>query len=293
MLYTIKNNDLEVQISDHGAEIKSIKYHGLEYLHDSNPKYWSYSAPLLFPNIGKLKDDTTKFNGINYPMRKHGFARNFDFKFVSQSDDKITFLLKADKESLIIYPFDFELYVDYKLKNNQLLSEIRVINHSKSVMPFNLGLHPAFKVPLLANEKFEDYHIIFDKCGTYETPEVDLETGLIDFTKRSKEFINLKELNLNYADYERDAIVLENVISHNVLLENKDTHHGVRFIFDDFIHLGIWTPNGGKFAPFICIEPWIGCADRPQTDGEFSSKRDLIFLKENEEKLIKYHYEFQ
>ena len=83
MLYTISNEDLKIEISDHGAEIKRIQYHDEDYLHDSNPKFWSYSAPLLWPNIGMLKNNQTIFDGKAYPLKKHGLARISDFSLVS------------------------------------------------------------------------------------------------------------------------------------------------------------------------------------------------------------------
>ena len=60
------------------------------------------------------------------------------------------------------------------------------------------------------------------------------------------------------------------------------------FEFNDFPMLGIWTPNH-VHANFICIEPWIGCADPSDHDNVFTNKRYLINLNPNDEKLISYH----
>ena len=158
-------------------------------------------------------------------------------------------------------------------------------------MPFNLGLHPAFKVPLYADEKFEDYKVIFDVPGTYQIPTVDLTNGLIDYSKRYRTFENLQVLPLNYKDYEFDALVFENILSHQITLTNKDETHGVVFNFDDFPMLGIWTPNHID-SPFICLEPWIGCADAPQHNQDFYEKRDLVKVNPNESKTIKYCIKF-
>ena len=291
MLYTIKNNYLEVEISDNGAEIKSIKYLNKDYLHNSDPKFWGRSAPLLWPNIGTIKNGTATIDGVSYPMKKHGFLRDTMCQVESQSEDKITFVVTADENTLKLYPYDFKIQITYELLEQTIHSNLKFTNNSKTTMPFNLGLHPAFKVPLNEGEAFEDYKIIFDVPGTYEMPTVVLTDGTIDYEKRIRTFTNLKELPLNYSDYDFDALVFEDILSHQITLTNKDESHGVVFNFEDFPMLGIWTPNHIK-SPFICLEPWIGCADAPQSNGDFKTKRDLINVEPNSSTTVKYSIKF-
>lgn len=291
MLYTIKNNYLEVQISDNGAEVKSIKYLGKDYLHNSDPKFWGRSAPLLWPNIGTIKNGVATIDGISYPMKKHGFLRDTLCNFLSQSDNKITFAVSANENTLKLYPYNFTILITYELLEQSLHSNLEFINNSLTPMPFNLGLHPAFKVPLEENESFEDYKIIFDVPGTYEMPTVNLTDGTIDYDNRCRTFTNLKELPLNYSDYDYDALVFEDIKSHLITLTNKSETHGVIFNFEDFPMLGIWTPNHIK-SPFICLEPWIGCADAPTSNGDFKTKRDLIYVQPKDSKVIKYSLKF-
>lgn len=291
MLYTIKNNYLEVEISDNGAEIKSIKYLNKDYLHNSDPKFWGRSAPLLWPNIGTIKNGTATIDGVSYPMKKHGFLRDTMCQVESQSEDKITFVVTADENTLKLYPYDFKIQITYELLEQTIHSNLKFTNNSKTTMPFNLGLHPAFKVPLNEGEAFEDYKIIFDVPGTYEMPTVVLTDGTIDYEKRIRTFTNLKELPLNYSDYDFDALIFEDILSHQITLTNKDESHGVVFNFEDFPMLGIWTPNHIK-SPFICLEPWIGCADAPQSNGDFKTKRDLINVEPNSSTTVKYSIKF-
>lgn len=291
MNYTISNQNLFVTISNHGAEIKEIKYQNIDYLHDSNPEFWSRSAPLLFPNIGTIKDGKTNINGKEYPMVKHGFVRDRDFTVESKETSSITFVYTSSSEDLNIYPFNFKLTLTYQIHGNTLKSFIVVENLSNEDMPFNLGLHPAFKVPLFKDEKFEDYKFIFKKSGNYKCPSVNLSNGTINFEKIAREFINLEVLPLNYDDYQNDALVFDNLAAHQIKLVNKDESHGVWFEFNDFPMLGIWTPNHVK-ANFICIEPWIGCADPSNHTGNYCDKKYLITLKPNTSKLISYQIKF-
>lgn len=291
MNYTISNQNLVIEISDHGAELKSVKYNNVDYLHNSNPEFWSRSAPLLFPNIGTIKDGKTLINGKEYKMVKHGFLRDRDMIVTNHETSSITFEYTATENDLEIYPFKFNIAVTYQIHGNILKSYIVVTNLSNDEMLFNLGLHPAFKVPLFDNEKFEDYKFIFKEAGSYECPAVELSNGTINFNKIAKKFNDLKVLPLNYEDYKEDALVFTNLATHQVTLTNKDESHGVSFEYHDFPLLGIWTPNHVK-ANFICIEPWIGCADPTDHDGDFSKKCELIKLKEKENTLITYQIKF-
>ena len=291
MNYTISNQNLFVTISSNGAEIKEIKYQNVDYLHNSDPKFWGRSAPILFPNIGTIKDGKTNINGSEYPMVKHGFIRDREFIISEQEKSAITFEYTPSEDDFKIYPFNFKLKITYQIHGNMLKSFIVVENLSDIVMPFNLGLHPAFKVPLFENEKFEDYKFIFKKPGSYKCPSVNLSNGTIDFEKIAREFNDLEVLPLNYDDYKDDALVFDNLTTHQLKLTNKDDSHGVWFEFNDFPMLGIWTPNHVK-ANFICIEPWIGCADPSNHTGNYLDKKYLINLDPKSFKLISYQIKF-
>lgn len=291
MHYTIQNQDLVVTIATHGAEIQAIRYQNVDYLHDANPAFWNRSAPILFPNIGAILGGNCTIQGKSYPMKKHGFIRDREFTLQHLENSSITLTYIASETDLEIYPFIFQMDITYQIHGNVLKSYIVVKNLSNSTMPFHLGLHPAFKVPLFPYEKFEDYKLIFGEVGTYDCPSVNLSNGTIDFQQIARHFENLKELPLCYDDYANDALVFDYLTTHYIQLVNPDHTHGVAFEFNDFPMLGIWTPNHTK-ANFICIEPWIGCADPSQHDGQFESKKYQIRLQPQEMKLISYQIKF-
>lgn len=287
----ISNNLISVWIDEVGCELKKVVYNNIDYLHDANPLYWGKTAPILFPNIGTIKDGYSIIDDVKYKMIKHGFLKEALFETVEESSSSITLKFTDNESTKMIYPYSFTILISYEVVDTTLLSKIKIINDSNKVMPFNLGLHPAFKVPLLDNESFEDYHISFDKQGTYEIPYVDLSNGTIDYTKRVRTLTNLKSLPLNYDDYKNDALIFENVLSHKVTLANKNETAGVEFTFDSFTHLGIWTPFTIN-SPFICIEPWIGSGDIPTTDHIFTNKRDIITLESKKSKEFTYSIRF-
>ena len=122
MNYTIKNNILTVTISSKGAEIQSVKgsHTDYEYIWQADPEVWNRHSPILFPIVGRLKNDQYTYKGNTYHLGQHGFARDQEFEVERQSDESITFLLKDSEETRKIYPFSFELRVTYNLMNNLL-----------------------------------------------------------------------------------------------------------------------------------------------------------------------------
>ncbi len=291
MLYQISNQKLYIKIESLGAELKSATYDGVEYLHDSNPEFWSRSAPILFPNIGTIKGGSCKINGQDYNMKKHGFLRDREFTVAHSETSSITFKYLSTEDDALIYPFKFEATITYQIHGNVLKSYVVIKNLSESNMVFNLGLHPAFKVPLFDGEKFEDYKLKFIEPVTCDSPTVNLTDGTIDYNAPYRSFKNLAELPLNYDDYSNDALIFSNLETRQIKLLNKNESHGVWFEFNSFPLVGIWTPNHVK-TNFICIEPWIGGADPIDHTGVFEEKAHLVTLPKDEMKLFSYQIRF-
>ena len=67
---------LQIKVNEKGAELASIQLNGREYLWWGDAAYWNRQAPILFPNVGKVFDNTFRVNGKAYHMGQHGFARD-------------------------------------------------------------------------------------------------------------------------------------------------------------------------------------------------------------------------
>ena len=73
-----------------------------------------------------------------------------------------------------------------------------------------------------------------------------------------------------------DAVFLENVPD-SVVLKSKKSDKWVSFDYKGMQYLGIWhTPK--TEAPFVCIEPWMGCPDYDSRITELTEKRDMVML---------------
>ena len=91
MLYTIKNDRLEISADTFGAELHSVKLGGKEYLWQCGDA-WKRYAPILFPFICSPKDRKYTAKGKQYTMKaNHGFARDMEFESTGHSEDSLSF----------------------------------------------------------------------------------------------------------------------------------------------------------------------------------------------------------
>lgn len=267
---TIKNDQLSVIISPHGAELQSIKnYRGHEFLWQGDPKYWGRRSPILFPIVGSLWNGTAHFGGKDCQMGRHGFARDMDFKLVAKGDAQAVFALHDNDETLKKYPYHFNLAVSYKLKGNTIAVTWHVENTDDKPISFQIGGHPAFNIPdLKAGEPIHGRlqldatdpirRFIDDKSGCLDGArhaEVPAKDGLLPFTEDT---------------FKADALIFDHCQLHQVSLLNADDTPAVVVSFKSPA-VGIWSPYG-KNAPFICIEPWYGVTDVVNYDGDFSGR---------------------
>ena len=76
-MITLENDRLLVEISEKGAELSRIydKVRKQEVLYDADPKYWNRPAPVLFPFVGTVTDNTYTYGEDTYQIRQHGFGR--------------------------------------------------------------------------------------------------------------------------------------------------------------------------------------------------------------------------
>ncbi|QNF34248.1 aldose 1-epimerase family protein [Adhaeribacter swui] len=276
MMHTLQNSTYQIGVQEHGAELCSFKntQTGLEYIWQANPAIWARHAPVLFPTVGKLKNNQYTYQGKNYTLPQHGFARDFPFVLESKIENALTFLLEQSKASLANYPFNFRLYIRYQLDENALTVSYRVENPNSHDLYFSLGAHPGFTCPLFPKEQFSDYYLELEQPENLE--RYLLDAGLQNGATEPVPLENKKQLPLTYELFEKDAIVLKNLKSRKISLRSRNHEHGLDFLFPNYPYFGIWTKE--KNAPFICLEPWHGIADSVNSSGELTQKEGIIML---------------
>ena len=294
----LKNEQLTVQIATHGAELRSVidNITGMEYMWQADSEYWGRTSPILFPFVGKLKDDTYYVKNTAFHVGQHGFARDMEFHVVEQTADYVRFTLNDTKTSLEKFPFHFSLTVSYKLEESTLKVEWGVANPDKTkVLPFSIGAHPAFNLKMFDADTIEDFYFSFDK-------EIDIAAWKLEGGHFGKEFTNYgrsDSLKLDADLFVNDALVLKNLDLKSIALKNIRNNHGVTMDLSGFSYsdsersLGIWSPyKDGGIAPFVCIEPWFGHADTVEGPFEIVDKPGIIKLHSKDDFTVYYSLKF-
>lgn len=281
----LDNSRVQASFTLKGAEVNSFILDGREYIWQADPEIWSRHTPVLFPIVGRLKDNTYFVDGKAYHLSQHGFARDSEFKLIEQTSRKVVFLLESDPETLKAYPFSFQLYISYTLEESSLKVEYKVKNPGETTMLFGIGGHPALNCPLdPAKETFEDYEMDF------HTDDSEKEIYLLDGTllglQKDVLSLNRGKKDLTYSLFEKDALIFDTDMPSKISVKSKKSGHGFSMEYGDFRWLGVWTKGEG--AGFICLEPWNGIADRIDHDQDFSKKLGINSLNPGEEYRISY-----
>lgn len=278
----LSNQYLTVNLHPKGAEIISIvgNQDHINYMWKRDACQWANSAPILFPIVGAIKNDTCRIDGKEYHMTQHGFARHNEFEIKNQSQTEVTFTLVSNDEIIKQYPFLFELNVTYKLVENTLTCFINVKNKDHQTIYFQVGGHPAFACPFMENESSNDYYVEF---AEYETRN----QKVIDVAKRGMSHVQLpffdheKRFFVRQQLFNNDAIVIKDFKSENISIKSLNHQKSIVFHMQGFDHVGLWTAKhvGGLLA----IEPWVGHADYVDFDGEFKEKESCVALDTDKE----------
>ena len=284
MTYTIENEYLKVSAKSQGAELTSIfnKITGKEMLWEGNPEFWGRHAPVLFPFVGKLNNNSYTYNGKSFAMGQHGFARDMDFELVDQSENKIQFSLNSSQESKENYPFDFELILGYELAAETIIHTYEIKNSGTTDMLYSIGAHPAYNI----EGEFSEYELLFEKPEPH-LQRTYLQSGLLD-TQKPYTLNNERILPLNHQLFAEDALVFENLESDKITLVRNE-EKVLSMNFKGFPFFGIWTKPG---APFLCLEPWLGIADVHNFNGDLSEKKGVMTLKADDKINFDYSVSF-
>lgn len=275
MILTLQNNAVLLTVDTLGAQMMSLCSGEREYLWQGDPRYWQDRAPTLFPFIARLTNDRYRFHGTEYPMTIHGFAAKEEFSVTKQTENSLTLTLFSTPSIKESYPFDFSFGVTYRLDANTLSISYKVENMGKTVMPFGIGGHPGFRVPLEENEQFTDYCLEFSQVC--QPDRVGFTPAL--FLSGQDSLYPLedgKRIRLRHDLFHEDAIILKNM-DREITLRSDKSGRGVTVTYPQMPYLGLWHMPRTD-APYVCIEPWSSLPSRQNVVEEFSCKSDMIQL---------------
>ena len=285
----ISNAHLFLAVHAKGAELASVTRRDdqTEYLWQADPQHWGRHAPVLFPIVGRLKDDQYQHEGQTYAMKQHGLARDKMFALSDSGPDFLHFTLEADAQTRQQYPFDFALHIRYTLRGNEVTVGYTVENRSQAMMPFSIGAHPAFNCPLGEGEAFGEYFLQFEQPETCDRHL--LQDGL--YTGETVPLLQGDDrLPLSAELFADDALVIHQPRSRWVALRSSRSERAVRISLEGFPYLGLWTKPG---APFVCLEPWQGLADYTDHRGILKEKAGIHLLMPGKQHEASYVISFE
>ena len=282
-IISISSNSLTVSIDAMGAQLMSLRKGESEYLWQGDSNWWPRRAPILFPIVGVLKDSKAESAEGTISLARHGLARLNQFEVVEQSPSSVTLQLKSTEETRKSYPYDFELKLIFSVAGDTLTQTYEVTNPANVVLPFTLGAHPAFNIPIPGVEaaSLDQYQLSFTRSWTSYGPSIT-DDGLCDYTTPQKLIVDSDMLPLSWELIDREkTITLEDVPDRRITLaanaEASSETHGIQIDFEGFDYLGIWSAAPG--CPFVALEPWCGIADTVDCDGIFEHKPGIISLE--------------
>lgn len=270
----LDNGLVRAVIARRGAELQSLVRRDLdlEYLWHGEPTWWPWRAPLLFPIVGKLAGDGYRFGGQCYELLQHGFAREHELTLTEAGPTAVRLVLEESPESLARFPFRFRLAVGWRLDEDHLVQSLAVTNPATEPLLFSLGLHPAFRWPIVPGEPQEAY--AFELAVPEGAERWLLADGLLSGEVEPVPF-DAGRLPLDAALFARGALVFKQLRSESVRVVSALSAHGIEVRFPGFPFFGLWTKPG---APFVCLEPWCGVADTVGGSGELPEKEGIIRL---------------
>ena len=272
----IASAGLTAEIALRGAELVRLQDEaGRDLLWDGDPAVWTGRSPILFPIVGRLKDDRLTVDGVAYPMRQHGLARTSTFDLVEADHKSCRLRLSADASTKQSFPYAFRLDLTYRVTEATLAIEAAVHNIGQTAMPVSFGFHPAFRWPLPYGAAALDHAIVFaeDEPG----PLATLVGGLVSDRQRPSP-VHGRRLALEPHLFDEDALIFTAPASRSVRY-GPPGGRTLRVEFAGMPQLGLWSKPG---APFVCIEPWHGYASPASFDGDITEKPGMTSLAPDE-----------
>lgn len=240
-----------------GAICSSLLFNNRELLFqhdffwDKNSKKTRGGIPFLFPICGRLERDgklgTYLYENKLYEMSAHGFADKMPWNVLEQKDDsEITFELTHTEDTIVQFPFQFRILLNYKVSDNSLTATVTFENTGENAMPFYAGFHPYFFTKLEQKE-----NILFSASPTYSIQYNERCNDVIG-TKNSPELPlpvtspALKDLLMRTGNKKAAQIIFSDNFKIDISTSVDDI---------DFPYIQLYTL---KDEPFFCVEPWMG-----------------------------------
>lgn len=286
MVYTIRNDELTVKISDLGAELQSLADRdGNEYLWQGDPAFWEGRAPVLFPLCGRTWEDQASVEGVPCHLGLHGFFHRRLALAEPISESAIRFIEQSDADTLSDFPRAFRLTLTYRLDGSTLTIHADVENTGEQTLHYAYGGHPGFRLPFAGGKK-EDCFVRFAGDGIRK---VRFDSSC-RYPVGGTEPIALAGGNTFPVSEEpfRSGSFFLSGTGEEATLSSHASDRKIVLRYPGFPYLGLWKVPG---AEFLCLEPWSSMPAYFGKPLELSEREDFFHLPAGE--TARHEYQIQ
>ena len=228
----------------------------------------SSGIPLLFPFPGRIPQGVFKWEGKEYRLPTgdgrgnaiHGFVLDRPWRLVQQNGHQVVGEFHASRDDakiLELWPADFRIRVTYSLRNDTLSSTLEIENPDSKTLPFGLGTHPYFRVPLGGKSR-DECRVVVPVSEEWELKEL-LPTGNRTTLKSAALLQRGMRFGDMFFDHVFTGLQFDNGWCRSAIVD-PESNVRVEQNFDrSFRECVLYTP-GHRDA--VCIEPYT-CVPGP------------------------------
>jgi aldose 1-epimerase len=249
----------------------SLLYADPQLFNDGRPT--RSGIPILFPFPNRIRGGRFTWAGKPYELplndgpkqnASHGFACRLPWRVLGQAaDDRQASLMGEFRGSLdapdcaALWPADYILRITYRLSAGRLRLEARVENPDRRALPFGLGYHPYFQLPLSAQGNADDCQVEV-KAHRYWELQDSLPTGRRLPVKEGLDLNRLRrmgDLKLDDILTELPAVPAEaDGLSLRATLRDSTAPVALRiFCSESFREMVVFNP---AHRQAFCVEPY-------------------------------------
>ena len=264
----IYNETIRAEIlPDFGGTVAHLQVNGTEVLRMDEgllgvSNTLAGGIPVLFPFVSAIPGGAVSYDGREYPMPTHGFAKDLPFDVVHARADACEILLKSSPVTRHYYPYDFEFRLLYEIIGDGLKTTMTVKNAGAGEMPFAAGFHPYFFTPDRSRTRF-----IFNLKEYWNFLQCDA-AGKPLYGRHEGELRLQDEYDTVFWNGNSDCEIICEAPAYRVKMECGETL--------DVLTICTNLENAS------CVEPWQG---RP---GAAHRREECQILKSGEEKSYTY-----
>lgn len=226
-------------------------------------------VPLLFPFPGRIGKARFMFGGREYLLESgdpfgnaiHGFVFNRPWRAVDQSVSHVSGEFQAsrdDRAVLARWPSDFRIRASYTIEGLKLTTEIQCENTGTGPLPYGLGTHAYFRLPLSDGVDPEMTELTVPATKVWEARD-QLPTGRLLPTDGNLDLASAHPLaGRSFDTYFTDLQPSKSGIIKTILADPGGGRSLVQTFTPDFTQCVVYTP---VHREAICLEPYTCVPD--------------------------------